>query len=145
MALFENDGKVMRSVDAMADYVPCRVRVRIAKNEQSTDFIRQTKVGPPMMEARFCIGGNEDSAPETMDARANRGDQVFVRYSPKAAENAGIFRKMGAYALAGICYAAIFILIWVANACISWRVWTRYHFQPNRRPATFMEGIRLKA
>ena len=96
------------------------------------------------MEARFCIGGNEDSAPETMDAPANRGDQVFVWHSPKAAENAGIFRKMSAYALAGICYAAILILIWVANACISWRVWTRYRFQPNRRTATFMEGIRLK-
>ena len=95
------------------------------------------------MEARFCIGRNEE--PETMEAPANIGGQTFVWYSPKAPENAGIFRKTSAYALAGLCYAAILILIWVANACISWRDWNRRCFQPNRRPLSFMEGVRLKA
>ena len=56
------------------------------------------------MEARFCIGRNEE--PETMEAPANIGGQAFVWYSPKAPENAGIFRKTSAYALAGLCYAA---------------------------------------
>jgi hypothetical protein len=57
--------------------------------------------------------------PQTTNAPAKEGEQIIVRYCPGAAEAEGFFHKASGYALAGICYAAILILLWVANACIS--------------------------